>query len=175
MVIPTDCRSVAYLARFMDVTSQICAIELCKIVFGVYILHQELSWSTIRPHTPWTCNLASACDEFVYPTYISILSRVFKVWRVDAFPGLKNLKAFVATYPLRCYAYCTQKIPRHTIWPSRPHLKWLYLVTLFWSFFIPYPWSSYFLSMELENFHGNNWPCRNRQHCHVNERNARGY
>jgi hypothetical protein len=96
VVIPTDRRSVAYLTSFMDAASRIGAIKLWQLVFGVYILHPELSCSTIRPHTPRSRNRASACDEFVYPTYLSILSRVFKVWWVDAFPGSENLKAFVA-------------------------------------------------------------------------------
>jgi hypothetical protein len=80
VVISTDRRSVAYLASFMDVASRIGAIELWQLVFSVYILHPELSFSTIRPHTPRTRNRASSCDEFVYPTYLSILSRVFKIW-----------------------------------------------------------------------------------------------
>jgi hypothetical protein len=96
VVVPTGCRSVAYLASFVDVASRIDAIELWHLVFGVYILHPKFACSTIRPHTPRTRHHASACDEFFYRTYLSILSPVFKVWPVDAFPGSENLKSFVA-------------------------------------------------------------------------------
>jgi len=96
VVIPTNSSSVSYLTNFMDADSQIGAIELWKLVFSVYILHLELSFSTIRPHTAQSHNRASACDEFVYPTLLSILNRVFKYWRVEAFSGSENLKAFIA-------------------------------------------------------------------------------
>jgi len=72
----------------------------------------------------------------------------------------------VPPYHLCCYMYCTQKIPRHTIWASHPHLQRFYPITLFWSCFFPCPRPLYFLTMQLETFHANNSPCKNRQHCH---------
>jgi len=96
VVIPTDRRSVAYLASFVNVASRIGVIKLWKIVFGVYILHPELLCSTIRPRSPRTHNCASACHEFFYHTYLAILSGVSKVWLVDAFAGSENFKSFVA-------------------------------------------------------------------------------
>jgi hypothetical protein len=96
VVVPTDRRLVAYLASFVDAASRIGVIELWKLIFSVYIFHPEISCSTIRPRTSRTHNPASACNEFVYRTYLSILNLVFKVWWIDAFPGSENLKSFVA-------------------------------------------------------------------------------
>jgi hypothetical protein len=99
IMIPTDRRSVAYLANFMNTAWRIGVIELWQLMFGVYILHPELLCSTIRPRSPRTCNLASAYDEFVCLTYLSILSQVFKVLRVHAFPGSKKFTSICCSSP----------------------------------------------------------------------------
>jgi len=64
-------------------------------MFAIYILHPELPFSIIRPRTTQTQKRASSYDDFVYLTYLSILSQVFKVWRVDAFRVHKSLKEFI--------------------------------------------------------------------------------
>jgi hypothetical protein len=68
VLIPVDYRLVAYLSSFMDAASRIGFIELWQLMFSVYILHLELSCSTIQPRTPRTPNHASFYDEIVYPT-----------------------------------------------------------------------------------------------------------
>jgi hypothetical protein len=71
---------------YRTMTARVRCIHLAPRTFVLY---------NSTPHSsnsqPCLC-----LHEFVYPTYLSILSRVFKVWRVDAFPGSENLKAFVA-------------------------------------------------------------------------------
>jgi hypothetical protein len=46
---PTDRRSFAYLANFMNAYSRIGAIKLWCPVLGAYILHSKLQCSTIQP------------------------------------------------------------------------------------------------------------------------------
>jgi hypothetical protein len=93
---PTDRRSFAYLANFMNAGSRIGAIELWCPVFGVYILHPKLRCSTIRPRTPRTRKPDSTYDDSVcrpaFPYLVeSSKFRGFTHSRVQ-----KSLKAFFA-------------------------------------------------------------------------------
>jgi hypothetical protein len=49
VVIPSDHRSIAYLASIMDTASRIGSIELWQVVFGVYISFPESVFFKRRP------------------------------------------------------------------------------------------------------------------------------
>jgi len=65
------------------------------------------------------------------------LKIVFPMFRdLQIVPGVPRYKFFPLECPIMpssvlCVLRSTLR--RHTIWPSSPHLCWLYLVTLFWS------------------------------------------
>jgi hypothetical protein len=84
---PIDRCSFAYSANFMAAGSRVSAIEHSCPVFGVYILHPKLWWSTIRPQTPRTHKPNSTYDDYVWPSQLFIISRVFKVSRVHGLQG----------------------------------------------------------------------------------------
>jgi hypothetical protein len=96
---PTDHRSFAYFANFMDAGSRTSVIGLWCPVFGVYILHPKLRCSTIRPQSPRTCKPDSTYDDSVCPTCLSILSQVFKVSRVHALPSSEKFKSIFCSPP----------------------------------------------------------------------------